>query len=1089
MDLDLDKLEQSEAFTTEEYAALPPEDRIDLEDDELDKDPPEPFMPPPSSTDPGLSRSDGPGMSAALDETSAASSSAERPDPAGRLRAMIEARGQVAAAAKADAENAALGQATASRTETIVKLPKTLSWDSSKTFHITYGISTVREAQHNQSIHLRLEEDWHSVFVSQLPVFTDNGNSLQPDTLMRGTYQTGVRMTRDPRTGVRDAIPEVGTIVLIDFDNGDSSRGRVHETIKENICYGRVSNLGGKAFLGTTKTDFCVLMSKPRRSKQKLRPFARPQFASNKDLLRARIRVKINRLPAERDLAALKKFCNSAYTPELLDPLRLAFWTEPSKTGKKADLTMGPAHARSNANKKSYAKIIDTMKEGRKSNESQERVLDAASAMTGNIVAVQGPPGAGKTRTLCDKIIALTKVGHKVACVAPSNVAVDTDANAVWDGLSKEERTTYKCLRLETDSAEKAQRLTKIGYGHYTGAAGEEDMIPEYLGAKEAQDNPAIRNALDKLCVDFATRDNYVAKMYQKYEDVNDAYKAVQDFEQLKQKQSNVPTGMTLDYRMWEICEEDKRKAEVDYEHARRNMSKEEFESASGQLSVDNFDRSWQYRTSIKKYIDNKGFITKEERTALEDATDALTIRVLEETHILFSTASNCGGPLLEGSRSFVPTIIFCDEAGQISIPSLCVPLTTFDRWEGLFLFGDIQQLLPVTLSAQFNEFAANAKVSSLALLVHKGFPTLLLDTQYRMSPACSRFPRQQFYDGEGLKDSDEVKQDNEVRKTIRQITFDKGIKGDNGVGTEYFVNSIRNGCSRIELNGTSLVNYANADSILKMVEHFLKTKVIEAAMIKILTYYQGQRRLLIRKIAERPWPRATKDAIEVSTVDAFQGREARIIIVDTVAASYGLDRRQPLPSRANDAAGDDEDFGGEDYVRAGIVTGHVRNPNRLNVALTRGKDATIVVCQAALLASNIRKTRGKQINAIGNMIADATERNCRFDDNMEDSHPESVEIREALGEYKVAAEREVQRRKELDFIADSRANWRRTRDWAALPPAEPFRLYRTHGGHTTRPIGNRQLAAEADAFDEEQRRKKASLANLAAEAENERAL
>ncbi len=64
--------------------------------------------------------------------------------------------------------------------------------------------------------------------------------------------------------------------------------------------------------------------------------------------------------------------------------------------------------------------------------------------------------------------------------------------------------------------------------------------------------------------------------------------------------------------------------------------------------------------------------------------------RVLADTHILFTTASSCGGALLEESRSFVPTTIFCDEAGKISITSLCVPLTTFTKWEGLLLSGDV---------------------------------------------------------------------------------------------------------------------------------------------------------------------------------------------------------------------------------------------------------------------------------------------------------------------------------------------------------------------------------------------------------------
>ena len=70
------------------------------------------------------------------------------------------------------------------------------------------------------------------------------------------------------------------------------------------------------------------------------------------------------------------------------------------------------------------------------------------------MVTVQGPPGAGKTGTLKDKVIALAKIGHMVLVVASSNAAVDTDATAGWAGLSDEERKTIKCLPLLSDGAE-----------------------------------------------------------------------------------------------------------------------------------------------------------------------------------------------------------------------------------------------------------------------------------------------------------------------------------------------------------------------------------------------------------------------------------------------------------------------------------------------------------------------------------------------------------------------------------------------------------------------------------------------------------
>ena len=83
------------------------------------------------------------------------------------------------------------------------------------------------------------------------------------------------------------------------------------------------------------------------------------------------------------------------------------------------------------------------------------------------MVAVQGPQVAGKARTLRDMIISLAISTYEVLCVASYNVAVDTEALAVWNALSPEERKVSKYLRLETDGAERAQRLAQVEYANY----------------------------------------------------------------------------------------------------------------------------------------------------------------------------------------------------------------------------------------------------------------------------------------------------------------------------------------------------------------------------------------------------------------------------------------------------------------------------------------------------------------------------------------------------------------------------------------------------------------------------------------------
>ena len=154
--------------------------------------------------------------------------------------------------------------------------------------------------------------------------------------------------------------------------------------------------------------------------------------------------------------------------------------------------------------------------------------------------------------------------------------------------------------------------------------------------------------------------------------------------------------------------------------------------------------------------------------------------------------------------------------------------------------------------------------------------------------------------------------------------------------------------------------------------------------------------------------------------VNAFQGRESRIIITDMVAARDNLEY-QPRVDMA-DAELDEADTGGEDYVKVGAITAHVRSPNRLNVALTRGKDATWVVCQAALLASIARPKRGKLVNSISNMITDTQDCNYILTNVHEDNHPEIISDREKLNLHQIEQRRRKQAQNDLKFIPVGRS-------------------------------------------------------------------
>lgn len=59
-------------------------------------------------------------------------------------------------------------------------------------------------------------------------------------------------------------------------------------------------------------------------------------------------------------------------------------------------------------------------------NKSQKQAVEFSLNPDRVVSAIQGPPGTGKTTTVVEILLQLQKMGLKVLCVAPSNIAVDT---------------------------------------------------------------------------------------------------------------------------------------------------------------------------------------------------------------------------------------------------------------------------------------------------------------------------------------------------------------------------------------------------------------------------------------------------------------------------------------------------------------------------------------------------------------------------------------------------------------------------------------------------------------------------------------
>jgi regulator of nonsense transcripts 1 len=195
--------------------------------------------------------------------------------------------------------------------------------------------------------------------------------------------------------------------------------------------------------------------------------------------------------------------------------------------------------------------------------------------------------------------------------------------------------------------------------------------------------------------------------------------------------------------------------------------------------------------------------------------------------------------------------------------------------------------------------------------LVQLNIRPIRLQVQYRMHPCLSEFASNMFYEGtlqNGV---------NDVQRQFRGLEF----QWPNPSKPMFFW--VSNGGEEISASGTSYLNRTEASSVEKVVTMFLKQGVIPD-QIGIVTPYEGQRAHVVQHM-QRSGSRRSElyHDIEVASVDAFQGREKDFIIVSCV--------------RSNETQG----------------IGFLRDPRRLNVALTRAKYGVIILGNARLLSRN----------------------------------------------------------------------------------------------------------------------------------------
>ncbi|HEV3435978.1 MAG TPA: AAA domain-containing protein [Gemmata sp.] len=300
-----------------------------------------------------------------------------------------------------------------------------------------------------------------------------------------------------------------------------------------------------------------------------------------------------------------------------------------------------------------------------------------------------------------------------------------------------------------------------------------------------------------------------------------------------------------------------------------------------------------------------KAAMRKEARDLLSEARklEALAVeRVLDEARVVCATLTGLDSQLL-GQRRFNLAVL--DEACQSTEPAAWVPLLRANK---LVLAGDHCQLPPTVISTEAAEQGLAVSLMERLIARFGSGISRLLTVQHRMHEAIMGFSNAAFYEGEliahesvaghRLCDLPGVQSDSLTESPVQFIDtagagYDEELEEDTG----------------------SRRNLQEANLAARKVRQLLEAG-LNPSHLGVITPYRAQVRRLRELLADVP-------ALEIDSVDGFQGREKEAIIVSLV--------------RSNPE--------GE--------IGFLSDTRRTNVALTRARRKLIVIGDSATLSNH----------------------------------------------------------------------------------------------------------------------------------------
>lgn len=364
-----------------------------------------------------------------------------------------------------------------------------------------------------------------------------------------------------------------------------------------------------------------------------------------------------------------------------------------------------------------------------------------------------------------------------------------------------------------------------------------------------------------------------------------------------------------------------------------RNSIRSRLQDSNDSLDSDEVMKLEDKLRDLSTKIREKNYALDMQRNRLEQASKQRDLafrqeqnNVLQNAQVVLATLSASAHPLLASIGIAFETVII-DEAAQCIELSALIPLRY--GCKQCIMVGDPNQLPPTVISQTASRLKYEQSLFVRMYNLHKVDGAIsILDTQFRMHPAISKFPSKEFY-GSLLKDGIGLA-DKLARPWHSRFP---------GLGP-YMFYEVQGRHERG--GGHSLRNMAEANSAVDLVSLMRKNYGDdEIGSIGVISPYKEQVRVL-RNMFIGSFGADVTSWIDFNSIDGFQGQEKDIIILSCVRASSDSNSKSSI--------------------------GFLGDIRRLNVAITRAKTSLWILGDPRTLVAN---------PVWRALIEDASERGC----------------------------------------------------------------------------------------------------------------